>query len=146
VDADVRGDPAQWTRQVVVGRAVQRCLLELPFLAGRPVGILELVLDIEQPDPGLDRNREVSAGPDTQARLVLLLHQREVGRGDLAIAACLELVGDLVALVQAVKARTLDVGNVDEGVLVANIGGDEAKAFGGIEELSCAVDQHGRNL
>src|SRR5688572_29181041 len=75
----------------------------------------------------------------------LLLNERQVGRGGLAVAAGLELVGDLVAFVQAVEARTLDIGNVDERVLVAAVGSDEAEALGGIEELNCAID-HGRNL
>ena len=50
VDADIAGEPAQHERQVVMRRAVQCGMLELPLFAFRPVRLLELVLDVEQPD------------------------------------------------------------------------------------------------
>ena len=50
VDADIAGEPAQRQRQVVMRGAVQCGRRKLPVIALRPVGLLELVLDIEQPD------------------------------------------------------------------------------------------------
>jgi hypothetical protein len=56
VDADVRREPAQNTRQVIVGTAMQRSFVKIPGLVMGPGGVLELVLDIEQPDA--DRRRQ----------------------------------------------------------------------------------------
>ena len=50
VDADVSGEPAEHGGKLVVGAAVQRRVLEIPVFGLRPVGVLELVLDEEQPD------------------------------------------------------------------------------------------------
>src|SRR3984893_7775392 len=50
VNADVRREPAQDTRQVIVGTAMQRGFVKTPGLIEGPGRVLELVLDIEQPD------------------------------------------------------------------------------------------------
>ena len=50
VHADVGGEPAQHRRQVEVRAAVQPAGMELPARVALPVGVLELVLDVEQPD------------------------------------------------------------------------------------------------
>jgi hypothetical protein len=50
VVADVGGEPVQPPRQVVEGAAVDGGAVEVPLLAVVPVGLLELVLDVEQPD------------------------------------------------------------------------------------------------
>ena len=50
VHADVGGEPAQHGRQIIMRTAVQRSLLEGPAVVVLPERILELVLDIEQPD------------------------------------------------------------------------------------------------
>jgi len=55
VDADVRREPAQNTG-VIVGTAMQRSFVKAPGLVMGPGGVLELVLDIEQPDA--DRRRQ----------------------------------------------------------------------------------------
>jgi hypothetical protein len=55
VDADVRREPAQDTRQV--GTAMQRSFVKTPGLVMGPGGILELVLDIEQPNTDRGRQR-----------------------------------------------------------------------------------------
>jgi hypothetical protein len=52
MDADVRREPAQHGRQIIVRAAVQRAGVEVPVRAPLPVGVLELMLDIEQPDTG----------------------------------------------------------------------------------------------
>ncbi len=49
VDADVSGEPPEHGRQLVVRAAVQRRMLEIPVFGLRPVRLLELVLDEEQP-------------------------------------------------------------------------------------------------
>src|ERR1700730_1130242 len=56
VNADIGGEPAQRTRQGVMGTAVKRSLLQVPRSISAPYRTLELVLDIEQPDS--DRGRE----------------------------------------------------------------------------------------
>ena len=65
VHADIGGEPAQDGRQIVVRAAMQRRLVHGP--AGRlgPERILELMLDIEQPDP--DRGREQRRSADARA-------------------------------------------------------------------------------
>ena len=50
VRPDIGGEPAQDARQVIVGAAVQRRLVKIPALVTGPEGILELVLNVEQPD------------------------------------------------------------------------------------------------
>jgi len=50
VNADVRREPAQDVRQVIVGTALQCGLVKAPGLITGPGRVLELVLDIEQPD------------------------------------------------------------------------------------------------
>jgi hypothetical protein len=56
VNADIGGEPAQRTRQGVMGAAVKRRLPQVPRSVAGPNGVLELVLDIEQPNA--DRGRE----------------------------------------------------------------------------------------
>src|SRR5947209_2490823 len=56
VDADVRREPSQDSRQLVMGAAVQRSVVKIPGLLMRPVCVLELVLDVKQPDT--DRGRQ----------------------------------------------------------------------------------------
>ena len=58
VRADIGGEPSQDVRQVIVGAAVKRRLVQVPGSVMSPNRILELVLDIEQPDP--DRARETA--------------------------------------------------------------------------------------
>ena len=48
--ADICSEPAQNDRKVVVRTAVQRGLVKVPRFIVRPKRVLELVLDIEQPD------------------------------------------------------------------------------------------------
>jgi hypothetical protein len=48
---DIGGEPAQDARQIVMRAAVQRRLVKIPALVMGPERILELVLDVEQPDP-----------------------------------------------------------------------------------------------
>ena len=55
VDADIGGEPAQDARESIVRAAVKRHLLQVPSLVVSPYGILELVLDVEQPDAGRGR-------------------------------------------------------------------------------------------
>ena len=50
VHPDIGSEPAQDARQVVMRAAVQGRLMKIPALVTGPEGILELVLDIEQPD------------------------------------------------------------------------------------------------
>ena len=62
VDANVGREPAQNTRQLIVRTALQRSLVKAPSLIMGPGGVLELVLDIEQPHTDRrrqDRNRQV---------------------------------------------------------------------------------------
>ncbi len=66
VNADVRREPAQDARQVIVGTAMQRGFVKAPGLITEPGGVLELMLDIEQPDT--DRRRQNHDGH---------LHQQE---------------------------------------------------------------------
>ena len=64
VEADVAGAELQHPRQLQVGAAAQRRLGVAPVLAALPVGVLELVLDVEQPDPG--RAGEQRGQPDDE--------------------------------------------------------------------------------
>jgi len=50
VHPDIGGEPTQDVRQVIMGAAVQRRLVKIPALVMGPEGVLELVLDVEQPD------------------------------------------------------------------------------------------------
>ena len=50
VDADVRREPAQDARQVIIGTSMQRSFVKTPGLVMGPGGALELMLDIEQSD------------------------------------------------------------------------------------------------
>ena len=50
VHPDIGGEPTQDVRQVIMGAAVQRRLVKIPARVLGPEGILELVLDVEQPD------------------------------------------------------------------------------------------------
>jgi len=50
VDADICREPSQDTRQLIVRAAVQRSVVKIPGLVVGPVRVLELVLDVEQPD------------------------------------------------------------------------------------------------
>ena len=50
VHPDIGSEPAQDARQVIMRTAVQRRLMKIPALVTGPEGILELVLDVEQPD------------------------------------------------------------------------------------------------
>src|SRR5258708_35354848 len=56
VNADIGSEPAQRARQGIMGAAVKRRLLQVPCSVAAPYGVLELVLDIEQPDT--NRGRE----------------------------------------------------------------------------------------
>ena len=51
MDADVGGEPAENARQLIIRAAMQCGLVQGPCRLIRPVGVLELVLDVEQPDP-----------------------------------------------------------------------------------------------
>ena len=53
VNADVGGKPAQDAGEGVVRAAVKRDLLHIPGVVVGPDGVLELMLDIEQPDADL---------------------------------------------------------------------------------------------
>ena len=50
VNANVCREPAQNTRQAIVGTAMKRSLVKTPNLVLGPAGVLELVLNKEQPD------------------------------------------------------------------------------------------------
>jgi len=56
VNADVRREPAQDARQVIVGAAMQRGFVKTPGLFTGPGRVFELMLNIEQPDA--DRRRQ----------------------------------------------------------------------------------------
>src|SRR4051812_23002916 len=56
VDADIRAEPAQDRGQLVVRAPAQRRLVEGPVLVSVPLGVLELMLHIEEPDA--DRRRD----------------------------------------------------------------------------------------
>src|SRR5438309_1170179 len=51
MNADVSAEPAQQGWQIVIRASVQRCVLLDPCSIAFPERVLELVLDIEQPDP-----------------------------------------------------------------------------------------------
>lgn len=51
VNSDVASKPHQNGWQIIMRTAVQRCFMDLPVCLGIPVGILKLVLYIEQPNP-----------------------------------------------------------------------------------------------
>ena len=68
-----------------------------------------------------------------------LLDKREVDRRLAAIAAGFDFAGQLVILVEAVDASSLNSGDVHEMVLAASLGGDETKTLRGVEELNSAI-------
>src|SRR5438094_9193407 len=57
VNADIGGEPAQKARQGRVRAAVKRRLLQIPSVVVSPYGILKLLLNVEQPDPGRGRQQ-----------------------------------------------------------------------------------------
>src|SRR6516164_1385816 len=54
--------------------------------------------------------------------------------------------GDFVALVEGADPRPLERARMDEYVLRAVLGSDEAEAFGAVEELDCSGNSHGENF
>ena len=56
MNTNIRGEPAQDTRQIITRTTVKRRFLQVPNAITSPFGIFELVLDIEQPDT--DRSGE----------------------------------------------------------------------------------------
>mgnify|MGYP003694749681 CR=1 FL=1 len=56
VDPDVGREPPEHGREIIVGAAVQRCLVHVPLLIVIPRRLFELVLDVEKPDA--DRRRQ----------------------------------------------------------------------------------------
>lgn len=52
MDADIASEPPQHRRKIVMRGAMQRRLGKPPILARRPVGLLELVLHIKEPNAG----------------------------------------------------------------------------------------------
>ena len=57
VNADIPGEPAQDWRKVLVGTAMRGRPGKAPLGILIPNGVLELVLDIEQPHPRRGRNQ-----------------------------------------------------------------------------------------
>src|SRR6185437_10131132 len=61
----------------------------------------------------------------------------QLAGGHLAAALiALQLVADLLALIQRAEARTFDRGHVNEHVVAAVVGFNEAEALGGVEPLN----------
>jgi len=56
MNANIGGKPAHDARQIIMRATVKRSLVQAPDAITIPGGVLELVLDIEQPDS--DRSRE----------------------------------------------------------------------------------------
>ena len=52
VEPDVAGEEAEDPRELEVGASLKRRLVEAPRVARLPVGVLELMLHVEEPDPG----------------------------------------------------------------------------------------------
>src|SRR5687767_348639 len=65
--------------------------------------------------------------------------ERQVGGRLAAVAAALEVEGDLLAVVEMADAAALKRGDVDEDVLGATLGLDEAEALGGVEPFHGAL-------
>src|SRR4051812_34767545 len=62
VHSDIGAEPAQDARQVIMRAAVQPGVVTIPTLVTSPKGVLELMLDIEQPDAnrsGKKRDRQL---------------------------------------------------------------------------------------
>lgn len=72
--------------------------------------------------------RRTRAKPTRVAEIEL--QNQEVRRRDFAVAAGLQVIGDLLSLAQAGKARAFYGRNVHERIFGTIIGLDEAKAFG----------------
>ena len=51
METDRSGEPVQDARQIVERAALESGGVDVPLTGGPPVGVLELVLHIEQPDP-----------------------------------------------------------------------------------------------
>src|SRR5690606_17747124 len=64
-----------------------------------------------------------------------LLDQREVDGRFLAVTTAFDVVGDLVVLIEALQARTLDSGDVNERILAAAFRRNKAEALGRVEEF-----------
>ena len=69
--------------------------------------------------------------------------QRLDADGFQTLLALLDLHTDALVFSQRTDARTLDGGDVDENVLAAIVGSDEAEALGGVEPLDGAFDLFG---
>src|SRR3954453_17956608 len=69
--------------------------------------------------------------------------QRLDADGFQTLLALLDLHADALVFSQRADARTLDSGDVDENVLAAIVGSDEAEALGGVEPLDGAFDLFG---
>ena len=90
------------------------------------------------------RRSGTCAGPRGLAAAVLV-GRREVFGGELAVAPGAKLVAQALAFAERSEARALDSGDVDEGVLRAVVGRDEAVALGRVEPLY-GPGRHGRRL
>src|SRR5690606_25115289 len=70
-------------------------------------------------------------------RSAILLHRLEVVGRALALAAVHDGVeADLLAFHESAHAGALDRGDVDEHIIPARVGRDEAETLGGVEELN----------
>ena len=68
VQPDVAGQELQDLRQPQVGAAFERGVVVAPRLARLPVGVLELVLDVEEPDADAARQQERGQLHDQESR------------------------------------------------------------------------------
>ena len=95
---DVAREPLQEQRQLVKGTALQAGLYKFPAFMPVPVGGVEVVLDVKEPDPnrGADYQdwqlyHEIHFPPDQPAHQGDHNHQQNIGRpdaGDLTPALC----------------------------------------------------------
>lgn len=62
MDANIGGHPSQYSRQIVVRTAKQGGFRVIPFVPAAPIGLLELMLNVEEPyaDRGGQQQRDTS--------------------------------------------------------------------------------------
>src|SRR5215831_9717507 len=94
---------------------------------------------------GGDRRRVIHTLASVQSGLELGLFNLP-GLLAAAPAIVFQREGDFVALVEGADPRPLKRARMDEHVLGAVLGSDEAKTLGAIEELDCPGDSHEESL
>src|SRR6185437_2819112 len=82
MNTNIGGEPAQDARQIIIRATVERHLVQVPNPVASPLGILELVLDIEQPHSDRSREQPIIVTRSGQSRELLDRYSTAFSRGN----------------------------------------------------------------